>query len=86
MVPLKNIVLLERSENNYIERISFSEAFPSLLLQVNRPDDDKKMRITLHLVKLLSEDVSFWRFKCNNFKDDCFDVAYNALVKNQRKD
>ena len=83
IVPLKAIVLLERAEENRIERISFGQAFPFLLQQVYRPEDEEKMRKTLRLMQRMSSAVSFWRFHCNNFKDDCFDVAYNALVKGQ---
>ncbi len=83
MVPLKAIVLMERAEENHIEQISFAQAFPTLLQQTYRPDDAEKMRKTLRLMQRLSPSVSFWRFQCNNFKDDCFDVAYNALVGKQ---
>ncbi len=81
MEPLKSIILMERSENNYIEQITFAEAFPVLLQQVYRPNDEEKMRKTLRLMQQLNGTVSFWRFKCNNFKDDCFETAYNALVR-----
>ncbi len=83
MVPLKSIILMERAEENQMEQISFAQAFPTLLQQTYRPDDEEKMRKTLRLMQRLSPAVSFWRFQCNNFKDDCFDVAYNALVKGQ---
>ena len=81
MVPLKAIVLLERAKENRMERISFIKAFPCLLQQVYHPDDEEQMRKTLRLIKQLSSAVTFWRFQCNNFKDDCFEVAYNALVR-----
>ena len=42
-----------------------------------------KMRKTPRLTRRLNPAVSFWRFQRDNFKDDCFDVAYNALVKEQ---
>ena len=84
MVPLKSIILMERAEDNHIEQISFAEAFPKLLQQVYRPEDEEKMRKTLRLMQRLNGPVSFWRFQCNNFKDDCFDVAYNALVGKQK--
>ena len=83
MVPLKSIVLLERAEENRMERVSFGQAFPFLLQQVYHPENEEKMRKTLRLMQRMSSAVSFWRFQCNNFKDDCFDVAYNALVKGQ---
>ncbi len=80
MVPLKSIILMERAEDNCIEQISFAEAFPALLSQVFHPDDEDKTRKTLRLMQRLHPSVSFWRFRFNNYKDDCFDVAYNALV------
>lgn len=80
MVPLKSIILMERAEENSIEQISVSEAFPAFFQQVFHPDDEGRMRKTLRLMQRLYTDVSFWRFRCNNFKEDCFDVAYNALV------
>ncbi len=83
MVPMNSIILMERAEENHIERIPFAEAFPSLLQQVYRPDDEAKMRKTLQLMRWLNPAVMFWRFQCNNFKDDCFDAAYNALVRDQ---
>ena len=81
MVPLRSVILMERAEENHIEPISFLQAFPTLLQQVYRPDDEEKMRKTLRLIQRLNGNVSFWRFRCNNFKDDCFDVASGALLK-----
>ena len=83
MVPLKSIILMERAEENRIEQLSFAQAFPVLLQQTYRPDDEDKMRNTLRLMQRLNSIVSFWCFKCNNFKVDCFIVAYNALVRGQ---
>lgn len=81
MVPLRSIIFMERAENNYIERISFAEAFTAFLPQVFHPSNEEKMRQTLKLMQRLVPEVSFWKFQCNNFKEDCFDVAYNALVR-----
>lgn len=80
MVPLNSIIYIERAENNYIEQISFSEAFPLLLQQVYRPENKDMLLKTLRLIKRLHPMVSFYRFQCNNFKDDCFHVAYKALI------
>lgn len=84
MAPLKSIVLMERAEDNCIQHISFAEAFPFLLQQIYHPSDEEKMRKTLHLMKRLSQSVTFWRFGCNNFKDDCFNITYDALVRDQK--
>ena len=79
-VPLKAIVFMERAKNNKMKRISFAEAFPAFLQQVYLPENEKGFRQTLKLMQSLNGRVSFWRFQCNNYKDDCFSVAYNALV------
>lgn len=81
-VPLKAIILMDRAEENSIRRISFSEAFPGLLKEVYRPEDPEKMRETLKLLKSMDGKIGFYRFECNNYSDDCFDVAYGALVVN----
>lgn len=82
--PLKAIVLLERSEDNHIERISFSDAFLFLLQQVYKTDNAGRMRKTLSLLKRLDGSVDLWLFKCNNFKDDCFETAYNSIINSAR--
>lgn len=80
IVPLKSIVFLERSDFNSISKISFSEAFMALYKQTYRPNDAVKMKKVLGLIKELDGKVDFYRFKVNNFKEDCFEVAYNALI------
>ena len=85
MVPLKSIILMERADENRIQRIPFTQAVPSLLQQVDRPEDVEKMRKTIQLFKQMEHTVSFWRFQCNNFKDDCFNVAFNALVRDSKQ-
>ena len=82
IVPLKAIVFLERCEENHICEISFVEAYTRLLQQTHMPYDPEKAKETLNLLLQLSGKVRFYRFQCNNFKDDCFDTAYNALVNN----
>ncbi len=78
-LPLKAIVFMERAQGNHIEKISFIQAFPLMLEQVYRPANEEKMRKTLRMLQKLN-GVNFFRFKCNNFKDDCFDVTYHALT------
>lgn len=81
IVPLKAIILMERGEENIMQQISMADAFPILLQQIYRPVDADKMKKTLKLLQRLDGKVAFWHFKCNNFKDDCFQVAYKALHK-----
>lgn len=82
MVPLIAIICMERSDENRMEEISFVDAFPFLLQQTYRPEDEEKMRYTLSLLQKLNSKVRFYKFHCNNFKDDCFNVAYHTLVGN----
>ena len=79
-VPLKAIIIMERNSDNCIWQISFAEAFPTILQQVYRSEDEKKMRKTLKAIQKLNGRVDFWRFRCNNLKPDCFHVAYSALT------
>ena len=80
MMPLKAIVFMERGDNNVIREASFSEVFPSLLGQSYRPQSADGMRKTLALLKALQGKVRFYRFTFDNIRDDCFSVAYDALV------
>ena len=64
-VPLKAICILERGEKNEIEKIGKKEAFPMLLQQTYRPTDLKALEKTLNLLSDMSEQVSFFRLKCN---------------------
>lgn len=82
--PLKAIVLLERSDNNYIEEISFSQAYPKVLEQTYIPREAEKARKALSLLLSMQGKVSFYRFHCNNYKDDCFEVAYKAITENNK--
>ena len=79
-VPLRAIVLMERSEDNEIEEITFSQAFPTLLQQTYRPADADKMRKTLSLLSALNGKMKFYRFRFNNMKADAFCVSYEALI------
>ena len=85
IVPLKAIVLMERADENHIERVGLAQILPEMLQQVYQPEDRDKMRQTLNLIQRLSKNVSFWRFHFNNFKDDCFAVSYNALVNGKKE-
>lgn len=82
-VPLKAIVIMERSKENSIIEISMSEALVELLRQVHKPSDAVKMRMTLQLLSLLEGRIKFYRFKFNNFAEDAFSVSYNKVYLEQ---
>lgn len=81
IVPLKAIVIMDRSDDNHIEQISFTEAFPRLLEQTHRPKDADKMRKTVRLLAGLATSVKFYRFNVNNFKEDAFKTSYKMLIR-----
>ena len=81
MVPLKAIICMERAKDNHLEEISFPQAYLYFIQQIYIPDDPEKAKRMLDLLSQLYGKVRFYKFYFNNFKDDCFEVAYNALVK-----
>lgn len=80
MVPLNAIVLMERSDINQMEKISFAEAYPFLLQQTYLPDDAEKAKKTLNLLIQLYGKVQFYKFRFNNFADNCFQTAFDTLI------
>ena len=81
MVPLKAIILMERSEDNRIERVAFDCIFPGLLAQTYHPKSSEKVRKTMSLLLQLNGKVDFYKYWFNNFKDDAFEVAHSALIQ-----
>ena len=78
-VPLNAILFMERNDDNIITKLSFSEALPMLIKYIYIPESSDKLCKSLKLLRSLEHNVDFYRFQVNNMKDDCFDVAYNAL-------
>lgn len=83
MVPLKFIVLMERSKENHIEEMPFGKAYPFLLQQTYIPHDPDKVKKTFALLAKLHNQVRIYRFQFNNFADDCFETAYKTLMGNR---
>ena len=80
MVPLRAIVLMERGEDNQISEITFTEAFAFLLQQTYQPDEAELLKKTIRLLSHLKGKMRYYRFICNNMKEDALSVAYNALT------
>lgn len=83
MAPLESVIFMERSKENSIHKITFVQAFPKLIQQTYLSSDPDKAKKTIDLLKRLNRKVSFWQFNFNNYSDDCFDVAYKALINNK---
>lgn len=81
IVPLKSIIFMERSSENRMEAVSMKSILASVLQQTYQPKDADKVKKTLALLMKLKERVSFYKFYFDNYKDDCFKVAYDELTK-----
>ena len=80
VVPLRSIVFMERNPMNSIEEASFKDVFINLLEQTYQPTDAGKMKKTLELLKMLKNQVSFYRFYFNNYKQDAFHTSFDTLT------
>lgn len=77
-VPLKAICILERSENNYINRVDKHTALPMLLQQSYRPNDVKALSKALSLVNQLGNNVELYHLGCN-MNPEAASVAYSGM-------
>ncbi len=78
-VPLRAIVILERGADNEIHPVSAEEAFPTLLQQSFRPEDNPMLTMqALQLLSLLSQKVGLYRLHCN-MNPDAARVAYEGV-------
>ena len=77
-VPLKAICILERAEENHIERITKAQAYAMLLQQVYRPQDSAQMAKTLQLIDKAAERTELYRLGCN-MDISAAETAYNAM-------
>ena len=76
--PLKALCILERSEQNRIERISKKEAIPMLLQQLHRPAAPAALAKALALTDRLGSSVPLYRLGCN-MEPEAALVAYNGM-------
>lgn len=77
-VPLKAICILRRAEENHIERISKSMAFPMLLQQAYRPQNVLKMQKTLDTLDRISDTIALYKLGCN-MEIEAVETAYHAM-------
>lgn len=83
-VPLKAICILERGEQNEIQKISASEAVVMLLQQSNRPRQAGLMPKYMELLESIADKTAFYRLKCN--KDpEAAQVSYCAMSGSEKE-
>lgn len=78
IVPVKAVCIIERAEKNSIRRISFAEAFPTLLQQTNRPEEAALVKRTLEMLNRLGAEVGLYRLGCN-MDIEAARVAYEGM-------
>ena len=77
-VPLKAICILERGEENRIQKIMPKDAVHMLLQQSSRPMDPRKLPKYLELIDWLSQKVEFYRLQCN-MDPEAARIAFNTM-------
>lgn len=77
-VPLKAICILERGEENHIQKIPAKDAVFMLLQQSNRPMNRQLMPKYMELLDKLSGSVNFYRLACN-MDPEAARISYEAM-------
>ena len=77
-LPIKSICILERDENNHIERVPQRNAFPTLYQQTYRSRNPEKLLKTLSIVDRMSKSVPIYRLGCN-MNIEAARVAYEGM-------
>ena len=78
VAPVAGICLLERGEENGIERIAKEDAFPRLLQQTYRPQSPVALMKTMELLETVASDVPLYRLRCN-MEPEAARVAYEGM-------
>ena len=82
--PLRAICILERGDQNRIERIRPAEAVRMLLLQSHRPQDPALMPAYMDLLDGIAGRVAFYRLYCN-MEPEAASVSFEAMSRDENK-
>ena len=78
VAPVAGICLLERGEENDVERIAKEEAFPRLLQQTYRPQSPVALMKTMALLDEVASNVPLYKLRCN-MEPEAARVAYEGM-------
>ena len=78
VAPVAGICLLERGEENCVERIAKEEAFPRLLQQTYRPQSPVALMKTMELLDAVASNVPLYRLRCN-MESEAAHVAFEGM-------
>lgn len=76
--PVAGIAIIERGENNEIQRFSGREAVVAIYKQATKTDDPVLRLKLLELLDKLMTQVPIWKLKCN-MEPEAAIVAYEAM-------
>ena len=77
-VPLDAVCFLERSENNFIEKIDASGAILKVMKQIILPTDEETLDSLFPLIEKMLLCVPTYRLGCN-ISEQAAEVAYNGI-------
>ncbi|MDP4121105.1 MAG: hypothetical protein Q8876_08660 [Bacillota bacterium] len=80
-VPLKAIVFIERSEDNWVKKINQSIALPLLIEQTTRHLNQKEMERLLQTINTVVSQIPIYKMGCN-IGEDAVKTALKNLVEN----
>ena len=78
VAPVAGICLVERGEENGIERIAKEEAFPRLLQQTYRPQSPVALMKTMELLENVASNVPLYKLRCN-MEPEAARVAFEGM-------
>ena len=78
MVPLRAVLLLERSEENRIEEAALHDVLPVLLSQVYRSERQEGFLQTMKLLSRMGKQVKFYRYH-SNLEDEAIEIACREI-------
>lgn len=78
--PIGGICFLSRGKQNEIHRLSANAAFPLLLGQTFRPDDEQAAAKAVQLAITLAGCVPLWSLSCN-MEDEAAILSYQTMQK-----
>ena len=81
-VPLSGIAIIERGEENRMERMKEISAIVPIIRQANRPKDIESRECLLRLIDKLLVKVPIWKLTCNMTLDAAI-LSYETMSGNK---
>ena len=78
IVPLSAICLLNRGDDNRIEKTAFAKVYPRLIGQAYRPPDGAAVRKTVSLLEKIAQSAPIYELFCN-MEETAARVAFGGM-------